>query len=151
MDVDGVLTDGGFWWSTSGEETKRFSFRDVMGISVGRRAGIVFGLVSGEDSPLATRYAQKLGIGEVHLGCRDKAAALTEISTRISIPLSRVCFIGDDINDLPAMAIAGFSAAPADAHSSVLKAATWRLQSGGGQGAVRELVDHVMTHHRQQA
>lgn len=148
MDVDGVLTDGGFWWSTSGEEIKRFCFQDVMGISIGRKSGLTFGLISGEDSPLALRFAQKLAIEEVHLGCTDKAAALNTFSKRRAIPLARVCFVGDDVNDLPAMAIAGFSAAPSNAQLAVLNSVTWRLRTGGGQGAVRELVEHVLANHR---
>lgn len=149
MDVDGVLTDGGFCWSTNGEETKRFCFQDVMGISIGRKAGIAFGLVSGEDSALARRFAAKLGIEEVYLGCKDKAAALETFSERQAIPLGRICFVGDDINDLPAIAIAGYSAAPSNARPSVLASVTWQLQTSGGQGAVRELVEHVLASHRQ--
>ncbi len=148
MDVDGVLTDGGFWWSTNGEETKRFCFQDVMGISIGRKAGLVFGMISGEDSPLAARFAQKMSIEEVHLGSKDKAASLRIFSERQSIPLNKICFIGDDINDLSAIGIAGFSAAPANAHATVLAKVTWPLRAGGGQGAVRELIDHVMANHR---
>jgi len=62
LDVDGVLTDGGFWWGADGQEWKRFSFRDVMGISVGRRAGLVFALISGEESMLVDRFAQKMAL-----------------------------------------------------------------------------------------
>lgn len=150
MDVDGVLTDGGFWWSTSGEEIKRFCFQDVMGISVGRKAGLVFGIISGEDSPLAARFATKMSIGEVYLGSKDKAAALRMFSERQGIPLHNICFIGDDINDLSAMDISGFSAAPANAQAKVLEKVTWPLRTGGGQGAVRELIEYVLAHHRQE-
>lgn len=150
MDVDGVLTDGGFWWSTDGEEIKRFCFQDVMGISIGRKAGLAFGLISGEDSPLALRFAQKLAIEDVFLGSKDKAAALKTFSERRTIPLTRICFIGDDINDLAAMAVAGYSAAPANAQPAVLAAVTWQLRTSGGQGAVRELVEHVLANHRRQ-
>ena len=65
LDVDGVLTDGGFWWGQNGEEFKRFSFADVMGISLARKAGLIVTLISGEDSPLVDRYAAKLGIEAV--------------------------------------------------------------------------------------
>ena len=76
LDVDGVLTDGGVWWGPGGAEWKRFDFRDVMGVSLGRRAGLVFALISGEDSPVVDRFAAKMGIKHVYKGCRDKAAAL---------------------------------------------------------------------------
>jgi len=76
LDVDGVLTDGTFWWGPDGEEYKRFSFLDIMGVSLGRKAGLVFALISGEDSPLVDRYAAKMGITDVFKGCKDKASAL---------------------------------------------------------------------------
>jgi 3-deoxy-D-manno-octulosonate 8-phosphate phosphatase (KDO 8-P phosphatase) len=144
MDVDGVLTDGTFWWGPLGEEWKRFSFADVMGVSRGHTAGLVFGLVSGEASPLVDRFADKMGIVEVHKSCKDKAGALRLFSERQGIPLARICFVGDDVNDLEAMAIAGMSAAPANAQPSALAAATIRLRHRGGDGAVRELIEHVI-------
>ena len=109
LDVDGVLTDGTFWWDAAGTEVKRFSFLDVMGISLGRKAGLIFALASGEDSPLVDRYARKMGIGDVYKGCKDKAAAVREFAQRRELQLSEICFMGDDVNDLPALAIAGVS------------------------------------------
>ena len=115
LDVDGVLTDGGLWWGPGGEEWKRFCFADIMGVSLARRAGLELALISGEDSPLVDRYAQKMHIEHVIKGCRDKAAALREFAASAGIELAEICFMGDDVNDLPAMRIAGFSAAPANA------------------------------------
>jgi 3-deoxy-D-manno-octulosonate 8-phosphate phosphatase (KDO 8-P phosphatase) len=145
IDVDGVLTDGTFWWGPNGEEWKRFSFADVMGISLGRKAGLVFGLISGETSSLVDRFAAKMSIEEVHKGCKDKAAALRLFSERQGIPLNRICFMGDDVNDLSAIAIAGMSAAPANAQPPVLTAASVTLARHGGNGAVRELIDLILT------
>ena len=144
MDVDGVLTDGTFWWGPAGEEYKRFSFRDIMGVSLARQAGLKLALISGEASPLVDRYAEKLGIPYVYKGCKDKGAALQAFAALHGLPLAEICFVGDDVNDLPALALAGLSACPADAHPKVKAVATWILQSGGGQGAVRELVDRVL-------
>lgn len=144
LDVDGVLTDGTFWWGPNGEEWKRFCFADVMGISIGRKAGLVFGLISGEASPLVDRFAEKMGIEQVYKGCKDKAAALRQLAERTQIPLARICFAGDDINDLGAFALAGFSAAPANAQPAVLAAAKIRLAQKGGDGAVRELIEIVL-------
>jgi 3-deoxy-D-manno-octulosonate 8-phosphate phosphatase (KDO 8-P phosphatase) len=120
FDVDGVLTDGGLWWGPDGEEWKRFSFIDIMGLSLARRAGIEMALISGEDSPLVDRYALKMQIQHVVKGCRDKAKALREFAEGAGISLTDICFMGDDVNDLPAMKIAGFSAAPSTAASDVL-------------------------------
>jgi 3-deoxy-D-manno-octulosonate 8-phosphate phosphatase (KDO 8-P phosphatase) len=144
LDVDGVLTDGTFWWGPNGEEFKRLSFADVMGISLGRKAGLRFALISGEDSPLVDRFAHKMGIEDVHKGCKDKAAALRAFAQRRGLQLAQVAFMGDDVNDLPALALAGLSAAPATAHESVRRAVQLVVAKGGGQGAVRQLVDHIL-------
>jgi 3-deoxy-D-manno-octulosonate 8-phosphate phosphatase (KDO 8-P phosphatase) len=143
LDVDGVLTDGTFWWSSDGEEIKRFCFLDVMGISRARRAGTVFALISGEDSPLIARFANKLQIEDVFSGCQDKAAALRAFAGRHAFALDAVCFMGDDVNDLGAMRIAGFAATPSNGHASVKAAAAYVTTSAGGNGAVREVIDYL--------
>ncbi len=144
MDVDGVLTDGTFIWSASGEESKRFSFEDVMGLSRARRAGLKLGLISGEDSPLVDRFAEKVGISNVAKGCREKGAALRHFAHSTGIPLEHIAYLGDDVNDLPALAIAGLAVAPANAQPPVKSAAALVLVRRGGQGAVRELVEMIL-------
>lgn len=150
LDVDGVLTDGTFWWGPGGEEFKRFSFLDIMGVSLGRKAGLVFALISGEDSPLVDRYAAKMGIADVFKGCKDKAAALRAFADRNGLALSEIAFMGDDVNDLAALKLAGLAAAPATAHESVRRAAAFITTHPGGRGAVRELVDRVLARREQQ-
>lgn len=145
LDVDGVLTDGGLWWGPGGEEWKRFSFADIMGVSLARRAGLELALISGENSPLVDRYAQKMHIRHVTKGCSDKATALREFAAAAGIDLAEICFMGDDVNDLPAMQIAGFSAAPANAARDVLARADFVAKSAGGNGAVRELIEALLT------
>ena len=145
LDVDGVLTDGGFWWNAAGEEWKRFSFLDVMGLANARRAGLILALISGEDSLLVDRFAEKLGIKDVFKRCKDKASALRDFADRHDLELTEICFMGDDINDLGALAIAGLAAAPPGAHESVLRAVTFVATRPGGNGAVRDLVDAVLT------
>jgi 3-deoxy-D-manno-octulosonate 8-phosphate phosphatase (KDO 8-P phosphatase) len=149
LDVDGVLTDDGFFWGPGGEEWKRFSFADVMGISLGARAGIVFALISGEASPLVDRYASKMSITDVYKGCKDKADALRDFSVRRGIPLAEICFVGNDVNDVAAMQIAGLAAAPADAHSSAKTTAAHVTHRRSGHGAVREVVDALLIDRRQ--
>jgi 3-deoxy-D-manno-octulosonate 8-phosphate phosphatase (KDO 8-P phosphatase) len=144
LDVDGVLTDGGFWWGPGGEEFKRFSFLDVMGVAMGARAGLLFALISGEDSPLVDRFANKMGIRHVYKGCKDKGDALRAFSAATGVPLESMAFMGDDVNDLPAMALAGFSAAPANAHPMVKVRAHQVTTARGGDGAVRELIDVLL-------
>jgi 3-deoxy-D-manno-octulosonate 8-phosphate phosphatase (KDO 8-P phosphatase) len=144
LDVDGVLTDGGVWWGPNGEEWKRFSFADIMGVSNARKAGLILTLISGEDSPLVDRFAEKFQITDITKGCRDKATALRAFAERQQLPLAAICFMGDDINDIAAQQIAGLSAAPANAHPTVLASATFIAKKNGGNGAVRELIDAIL-------
>ena len=107
------------------------------------RGGIVFALISGERNALVERYAEKMKIANVFQGCKDKEAALRSFAESQKLPLENICFMGDDLNDLAAMKIAGFSAAPADAHEAAIAAATYVTQRPGGRGAVRELLDFL--------
>ena len=144
LDVDGVLTDGGVWWGPNGEEWKRFGFADIMGVSLARKAGLLVCLISGEDSPLVDRFAAKLGITDVEKGCKDKARALRAFAERRGLDLLEIGFMGDDVNDLDAMAIAGVSAAPAGAVRAVLARASFVSTRAGGHGAARDFVDAVL-------
>jgi 3-deoxy-D-manno-octulosonate 8-phosphate phosphatase (KDO 8-P phosphatase) len=144
LDVDGVLTDGGVWWGPNGEEWKRFHFADIMGVSLARKAGLVLALISGEDSPLVDRFANKLGITHVEKNCKDKARALRAFSEAANIPLAEICFMGDDVNDLAALEIAGLPAAPANAQPQVRERVAFTATSNGGNGAVRELVNALL-------
>jgi len=144
LDVDGVLTDGGVWWGPNGEEWKRFSFADIMGVSRARKAGYVIALISGEDSPLVDRFAQKLGITYIEKNCKDKETALRRFSESASVPLNEICFMGDDVNDAGAMRIAGLAAVPANAQPAVREKASFVSTQTGGNGAVRELVEALL-------
>jgi 3-deoxy-D-manno-octulosonate 8-phosphate phosphatase (KDO 8-P phosphatase) len=144
LDVDGVLTDGGVWWGPHGEEWKRFSFADIMGVSLARKSGLVVALISGEDSPLVDRFASKMGITDIEKGCKDKASALRKFAERSGFDLSEICFMGDDINDVPAMQLAGLAAAPANAQPVARRHAKFISANQGGNGAVRELVDTLL-------
>jgi 3-deoxy-D-manno-octulosonate 8-phosphate phosphatase (KDO 8-P phosphatase) len=144
LDVDGVLTDGFFLWGPDGQEWKRFSFRDVMGVSEARRKGLILALVSGEDTPILDLYASKMAIQDIYRGCKDKAKAVIDFATKRELQLSEIAFMGDDINDIEAMRLVGLSAAPANAHASVLKTAKFISGNAGGHGAVRELMDFII-------
>jgi 3-deoxy-D-manno-octulosonate 8-phosphate phosphatase (KDO 8-P phosphatase) len=144
LDVDGVLTDGSVWWGPGGEEWKRFSFADIMGVSMARKAGVVVALISGEDSPLVDRYAAKMGIADVYKNCKDKAGALCNFAARQRLSLTEICFMGDDVNDVGAMEIAGLAACPADAQPAALEQAAFVARRNGGNGAVRELVEAIL-------
>lgn len=144
LDVDGVLTDGGVWWGPDGQEWKRFCFADIMGVSLARKAGFTIALISGEDSPLVDRFATKMGISHVEKNCKDKASALKRFAEAAAISLSEICFMGDDLNDLAAMQLAGLAAAPANAQPVIRQSAAFVATNNGGCGAVRELIDALL-------
>jgi 3-deoxy-D-manno-octulosonate 8-phosphate phosphatase (KDO 8-P phosphatase) len=146
LDVDGVLTDGTFLWGAGGEEYKKSSFFDVMGISLGIKSGLIFALISGEDTPLVDRFARKMGIVDIYRGCQDKGEALRSFAQKYHLDMEQVCFIGDDINDAEALELAGFAAVPATAHASARDKADLVTQCSGGQGAVREVLDYILAH-----
>lgn len=144
LDVDGVLTDDTFGWDADGVETKRFAFLDVMGVSRATKAGFVFALVSGEATSFVDYYATKMKIGDVFQGTKDKASSVREFAKRHGISTEEILFVGNDINDLEAMAICGLSAAPSDAHDSVVERVDYVTKRPGGHGAVREVLDLLM-------
>jgi 3-deoxy-D-manno-octulosonate 8-phosphate phosphatase (KDO 8-P phosphatase) len=151
LDVDGVLTDGAVWWGPNGEEWKRFHFSDIMGLSLARKAGFVLALISGENSPLVSRLATKMHIKDIVLNCREKGVALTEFVTRHNLTLEEVCFMGDDVNDISALEIVGLSAAPSSAQPAVLAKCEFVTKASGGNGAVRELVNHLLASQHREA
>jgi 3-deoxy-D-manno-octulosonate 8-phosphate phosphatase (KDO 8-P phosphatase) len=144
MDVDGVLTDGTVWLDESGRETKAISFADVMGVSLGRRAGLLFAFVSGESGPTLDRIAAKFGVTEVYRDCKDKAGAVRDFAARHDLELAEVCFIGDDVNDVPALEVCGLAVAPANAQPAAAAAASVVTTRAGGAGAVREIIDDLL-------
>ncbi len=146
--MDGVLTDGTFWWGTNGEEFKRFCFADVTGVAMARQAGVHLALISGESSEaakiLVQRFADKLQIADVYAGCHDKAHAVTEFAAKHQLQLSEVCFIGDDLLDVPAMEIVGIGVAPANAQKTARAKAGWIATRDGGSGVLREVVEMIL-------
>jgi 3-deoxy-D-manno-octulosonate 8-phosphate phosphatase (KDO 8-P phosphatase) len=148
MDIDGVLTNGTFIWGPNGEEYKSFSFSDIMGISLGSKAGLIFALISGENNPMIDRFAKKMKISDIYKGTKDKAAALISFAKKNKLKLNEICFMGDDVNDIGALEIAGLAVAPANAHKSVKQKVALITKKSGGNGAVRELLDIILTNNK---
>jgi len=144
MDVDGVLTDAGMYYSESGDELKKFHTRDGMGIKMLQAAGVITAFVTKEKTAIVERRGRKLAVPEVHQGIDDKLTDLTRLARKYGITLTQVAFIGDDVNDLEALKAVGFSAAPADAMPVVLDAVHYVCAKKGGEGAVRELADLIL-------
>ena len=143
-DCDGVLTDGGVYYSERGEEMKRFNIRDGMGVERLRNHGILTGIMTGEISPSVRTRAAKLRIEELHLGIKDKATCLHEILARTGLKAEEVAFIGDDINDVEILGLVGFSACPSDATSFARAIADFHCQAAGGHGCFRELAEFII-------
>jgi YrbI family 3-deoxy-D-manno-octulosonate 8-phosphate phosphatase len=148
--VDGVLTDGGLYYAESGDEFKRFDVRDGQGLVLLREAGLLTAIVTRKQSAIVSRRARDLGVTEVHQHVTDKAAALAEFVRRHRLTAAEVCYVGDDVNDLPAMRAAGLAVAVADAVPPVRRHAHYVTKAPGGHGAIREICDLILTHHKSQ-
>lgn len=144
-DCDGVLTDGGMYYSESGDELKRFSARDGMGFELLRDADIVTGIVTSESVQLVRSRAAKLRLDEVHLGARDKLAVVQEICKRRSLSLDEVAYVGDDLLDVPVLKAVGLACSVSDAMACAREAAHVVTLAAGGRGAFREVAEMVVS------
>ena len=143
-DVDGVLTDGSLYYGPDGECLKRFHARDGLGVRLLQQAGIQVAVLSGRDCPALRRRLADLGITEAVLGQVDKWAVLSGIIERCGVSAEEVAFIGDDIPDMEVFGLCGVSVTVGDAPDYVKAKADLVLESFGGQGAFRELVEHII-------
>lgn len=143
-DVDGVLTDGGMYYGADGEALKKFNTRDGMGVQLWRESGRDLAIVTGENSPAVVQRAKKLQISELHLGISDKLSVVRALATAKGVDLAAVAYLGDDINDLEAMRAIGISACPADAQPGVLAIANYVCRRRGGDGCLREFIEHLL-------
>ena len=144
FDVDGVLTDGGLYFSESGETLKRFHTLDGHGIKLLQRAGITPAVVTGRDSPALRRRLEALGVVHARYGTEDKRPAAEEILGELKLSWSDAAAMGDDWPDLPMLRRAALACAPATAHAEVLALAHHVTQRPPGMGAVRELCDLLL-------
>jgi len=143
-DVDGVLTGGGIVFDNQGIETKQFHIRDGLGIRLWHRAGYKFGLVTGRTSNIVRMRAAELGIDIVRQTAEDKLPAVEEILAELKLGLHQVCYIGDDLPDIPAVRAAGLGVGVADACTELRDTAHHVTTARGGEGAVRELVETIL-------
>ncbi|HEY3174551.1 MAG TPA: HAD hydrolase family protein [Candidatus Polarisedimenticolia bacterium] len=144
MDVDGVLTDGGIIYKGPDTELKRFHIQDGMGITMAIKAGFRVGILTGRSSPMVERRARELSIPVVKQGFHTKIEGWQEILREEEIGANEVAYIGDDVQDLPVLWRAGFSAAPANAVAEVKSDVDYVCQRSGGHGAVREFIDLLL-------
>lgn len=143
-DIDGVWTDGGMYYTAEGDAMKRFSVKDGWGVSFLRRLGIPVAILTGEDTQIVRRRAEKLGIAHCYLGVKDKVAQAEALCRELGIGLDEAAFIGDDLNDLPLLRKVGFSASPANTPDYVKREVHYVTRARGGEGAFREFVEKLL-------
>ena len=143
-DVDGVLTDGGIVFDNQGIETKRFHVRDGMGIRLWQKAGYRFGLITHRSSNIVKMRVAELGIEIIRQGIDDKLTAMRGILAELRLTPAQVCYIGDDLPDLPVVRAVGLGVAVADACAELRQAAHYVTTLPGGAGAVRETIELIL-------
>lgn len=145
MDCDGVLTDGKLYFSEEGEVLKVFHVRDGQGLALWHKEGFFSGIISARESKIVKLRAEELGVKFLLQGVKNKVEALERICSQSSFSLEEVAFIGDDVVDLEVIRRVGFSAAVADAVDEVKNSVDFITKNKGGFGAVRELIDFLLS------
>ena len=143
-DVDGTLTDGTVYVSPQGEAMKRFSLRDGTGFFLLRQGGIKVGIITGEDSPIVARRAEKLKVDALLMNAVPKVATLMSFCEKQGLSLSELAYIGDDLNDIRPMVVCGLSFAVGDADSRVQEISDYVCLHQGGKGAFREAAEQLL-------
>jgi len=143
FDFDGVLTDDRVYVDQEGREMVCCTRRDGIGFDILRKLDLRLFILSTETNPVVARRGEKLKVPVVQ-GSRDKAADVQKLANEHGFSLSETLFVGNDINDLPAMRACGLSACPADAHPCVKKQATYILETPGGAGVTREILEKIL-------
>lgn len=141
LDVDGTMTDGSIIYGESGEEMKAFSVKDGLGIASWNRLGKKSAVITGRRSGIVQRRAEELKIDFIRQGVKNKKDELIEIADICKLSMSQIAVIGDDWNDYEMMRLAGVTFAPRDAADIISNIADFNLESKGGNGAVREMID----------
>lgn len=144
FDVDGVFTDGRFYLSDEGIESKSFHTQDGYGVRRLLDAGVAVAVISGRQSDAVAQRMAELGVQHVVQGCADKVVALDEIIAPLGIGAAECAYVGDDIPDLPLLNHVGFSIAVANAVSALHKVCDYSTSAAGGSGAVREVCELIM-------
>ena len=141
FDIDGVWTDGGLFFSESGETIKRFNTLDGQGIKLLQKAGITPAVITGRNSAPLRRRLQNLGVDHAHFGTEDKRPAAEATLQALGFDWSQAAAMGDDWPDLAVLSRVTFACAPPNAHAEVRARAHYLTNAFGGHGAVRELCD----------
>jgi 3-deoxy-D-manno-octulosonate 8-phosphate phosphatase (KDO 8-P phosphatase) len=145
LDVDGVLTDGGLYYTETGKELKKFNVKDGLGLKRLISVGVEVAIISANRSQATLHRAKKLGITHVFTGIEDKLTTLKSLCQTLNLNLSQVAYMGDDLTDLPILKVVGCPMTVADAIADNRACALYVTSRNGGQGAVREVCDLILT------
>ena len=145
MDCDGVLTDGRLYYGESGEAMKVFDVRDGLGIVNWHREGNYSGIISGRSSPIVEKRAAELGVQFVIQGSKEKLWDARTICDELGLGFSETAYIGDDLPDIDLIRAVGLGVAPSNAVEEAKSAADFVTKSSGGRGAVREIIDILLS------
>ena len=143
-DVDGVLTDGCMYYSSKGEELKKFHTRDGMAVELLLQKNIKTIIISKEKSKIVISRAKKIKVFKVYSGVKQKDKILNQICTKFKVTPDETTFIGDDVNDEKIMKLVGLSFAPSDATQTIKNIADIITNAKGGQGVLREVTDKIL-------
>ena len=144
-DIDGVWTDGGMYYDGTDVELKKFHTYDSAGVLFAHHLGIPVGILTGENTEIVRRRANKLKVDYLYLGVKDKVSVAQTLCNELKIELLDVAYIGDDINDMPLLKRVGWAGVPASAPEYVKKLATIHLTKRGGEGVFREFIEKILT------
>ena len=144
LDVDGVLTDGGLYFTENGETSKRFNTLDGHGLKLLQRAGVEPVIITGRDSAALRVRLNALNIQHAHFGVEDKHSAALSALQSLGLSWAQTAAMGDDWPDLPMLLHSTLACAPPNAHREVLSRVHWVTQAPAGHGAVREVCDLLL-------
>lgn len=143
-DIDGVWTDGGMYYDQTGNELKKFNTSDSAGILFCKKLNIPVCIITGENTEIVKRRAEKLKIEYVYQGSSNKLQIAIELCMQLNISLSDVAFIGDDIGDIELLKSVGTSCAPANASVYIQELVDYVTKLKGGEGAFREFIEYLL-------
>jgi 3-deoxy-D-manno-octulosonate 8-phosphate phosphatase (KDO 8-P phosphatase) len=146
-DIDGVWTDGGMYYDQSGNEWKKFNTSDSAGILFCKKLNIKTAIITGEETEIVKRRAEKLKVDFLFQGVKDKLAVAIDLCQKLDIFLNEVAYIGDDINDLKLLKEVGFSSCPENAADYIKNKVHYITKKKGGEGAYREFVEYIVSQH----
>lgn len=143
-DIDGVWTDGGMYYDQTGNEWKKFNTSDSAGVLFLQLLDIPVAIITGEDTQIVKRRADKLNIKHVYLGVKDKVNVANKICEEIGIGIEDIAYIGDDINDFNLLRLVGISGAPLNAPGYIKDIVDIKVKVKGGDGAFRAFVEAIL-------